>query len=49
MTCRSCHYSQHQQGQFRPILWCTHPKLDRPARSRCSMFVYEPGTDEVIP
>lgn len=44
MTCLSCHYSQHQQGALRGILWCI--KYDRPARSRCSVFVYEPGSDE---
>lgn len=46
MTCRSCHWSRMIDGATRPVLWCVHPKLDRPARSRCSLFVYEPGTDE---
>lgn len=41
MTCLSCHHSARRHDGR---LWCC--LLAKPARERCVMFLYEPGTDE---
>lgn len=41
MTCLSCRYSIHKDGQ----LWCS--LWEGAADWRCNTFIYEPGTDEV--